>query len=88
MYCNPDANIQIFIKPKTGKDISSFHPGENEVLSLSESKFIVKEIEPWRNKYFILLEEKIVKKTPEIFQEMLEEVRKFLRESKSALKRT
>ena len=65
MYCNPDADIQIFIKPKTGKDIFSFHPGENEVLSLSESKFIVKEIEPWRNKYFILLEEKIVKKTPE-----------------------
>ena len=59
MYCNPDANIQIFIKPKTGKDIFPFYPGENEVLSLSESKFIVKEIEQQRSKYFILLEEKL-----------------------------
>lgn len=68
MYYNPDANIQIFIKLKTGKDIFSFHPGENEVLSLSESKFIVKEIEPWRHKY---LEEKIVKKTPEQMEQVI-----------------
>lgn len=59
MYYNPDANIQIFIKSKTGKDISPFNPGENEVIYPLESRFTVKKIEQRRNKYFILLEEKL-----------------------------
>ena len=58
MYYNPDANVQIFIKSKTGKDISSFNPGENEVLYPTGSEFIVKEVEQHGDKYFILLEEK------------------------------
>lgn len=58
MYYNPDANVQIFIKSKTGKDISSFNPSENEVLYPTGSEFIVKEVEQHGDKYFILLEEK------------------------------
>lgn len=58
-YYNPDANVQVFIKSQTGKDISSFNPGENEVLYPTGSEFIVKEVEQQGDKYFVLLEEKL-----------------------------
>ena len=55
---NPDANVIIYINSTKGKDISSFNPGESEILYKRNSKFFVKNKVQQEGIIYIVLEER------------------------------
>lgn len=57
---NPNANIRIYIKSKSGKDISAFNPSEKEVLYKSNRSFMVRNHVEKNGIHYFLMEEKDV----------------------------
>ena len=56
MY-NEEAEVQIIILSKNGRDIRSFNPKENEILFMRETKFIVIQTKKVEDTTYIYLEE-------------------------------
>ncbi|RJW06382.1 phage head morphogenesis protein [Eubacterium sp. TF05-29] len=54
---NEDAEVQIIILSKNGRDIRSFNPKENEILFMRETKFIVIQTKKVEDTTYIYLEE-------------------------------
>ncbi|WP_199485698.1 minor capsid protein [Absiella sp. AM54-8XD] len=54
---NEDADVQIIILSKNGRDIRSFNPKENEILFMRETKFIVIQTKKVGDTTYIYLEE-------------------------------
>ena len=54
---NEDAEVQIIILSKNGRDIRSFNPKENEILFMRETKFIVIQTKKVGDTTYIYLEE-------------------------------
>lgn len=42
---NPETRVQMFIKSKNGKDITSYNEGEQEILFMRNSKFVVLDVD-------------------------------------------
>lgn len=54
---NPDAEIEVFIKSKTGKDLRIYNQGEAEILFKRDSDFIVTDRFEKSDKIFVFMEE-------------------------------